>query len=101
MPTKKKYAANWQKRRREYLIGIHYTCEHCGVRRDQVVVNRHGKMDGAGIQVHHPNGDTENPDAILIALCESCHQKDEWRMRRREDREAELTMQSVGRWYDQ
>jgi hypothetical protein len=42
--------------------------------------------------MHHPNGDPENPDAEMIAVCASCHMK----LHRKPDNDGKMPPQKQG-----
>ena len=64
---KSKYPDNWNKIARECKEVAGWKCINCGV----------GHMEdgtmGSCLTVHHPDLDTENPEARIDALCARCH----------------------------
>lgn len=75
------YNKNWyhpnffKKQRKACLEEANYTCQECGKKQGDTYTSRRGRESKVVIQIHHPNNDRENPNAILVALCKSCHLK--------------------------
>lgn len=63
-----------------------WACEDCGIAH-----MADGTM-GSCLTVHHPNCDTENPDAETIALCARCHLKAERILRYEEKHKNQLRL---------
>jgi len=75
------YADNYLKRRLEVLLRAEGRCEHtidgkpCPNRLGTFKISRSHQPYFEQLYMHHPNGDPENPDAEMIAVCASCHMK--------------------------
>jgi len=64
---KKKYPPNWEENARACKEAAGWKCTKCGRE------HRSDGTMGSVLTVHHPDRDTENPDARLVALCARCH----------------------------
>lgn len=64
------YPENWQELARAAKEKADWKC---GIAQGTECIGLKGKIM---LTVHHPNGDTENPDAVLVALCQTCPLKD-------------------------
>jgi len=70
----KPYADNYYVRRDILRDLFDWTCQQCGRKHGQLREKKKGKgYCKVRVQVHHPDRDTENPDARLILLCDLCH----------------------------
>lgn len=65
----KNYPANWPDLAFDCKTASGWKCEQCGIGH-----MADGTM-GSCLTVHHPDCDTGNPEAVLIALCARCHLK--------------------------
>jgi len=74
------YPENWGELARAAKERAQYRCEWCGIAQGTEVIGQKGKAYRIMLTVHHPNGDTENPDAELVALCQTCHLRDDAKM---------------------
>jgi hypothetical protein len=71
------YPPNWKDLARAAKERAGWRCEWCGIAQGTEVIGLKGKPYQIMLTVHHPNADTENPDALLIALCQPCHLRDD------------------------
>lgn len=79
MPIDKtKYPDNWDEMARACKERAGWKCEEC-----EIGHMADGTM-GSCLTVHHPDMDTENPDARLEALCARCHLKADRELRKAE-----------------
>lgn len=82
------YAENFPERSQALKEAMNWTCEWCGRKHGeentpdmvQLVLKhckqrKRRKKRKVVVVAHHPNFDTENPDAELIILCRACHGK--------------------------
>jgi hypothetical protein len=69
------YAANHQERREQAIQETDNHCSSCKTLLGQVKVSRRHRLWFDYGQLHHPNGDPENPDALVEILCASCHMR--------------------------
>lgn len=67
------YPDNWEDIALEAKIAADWTCQHCGVRRGDRQINRHGLLRRVVLTAAHLNHDPWNPDAQLEVLCWPCH----------------------------
>ena len=75
---KQEYADNFRKRARQRKKQVGWRCEKCHRKRGEVIqptLMAVKKSKKIVVIAHHPNYDTENPDAELIILCRACHGK--------------------------
>lgn len=70
---KKPYADNFPVRRDIRRDLVDNKCEHCRRAYKSIYIGKKGKECKIILIAHHPNNDTENPDAELIILCRACH----------------------------
>src|SRR5260221_13327337 len=71
------YPENWAELARAAKERANWCCEWCGIAQGTECMSLKGKPYRIMLTVHHPNGDTENPDAQLVALCQTCHLRDD------------------------
>lgn len=71
-----KYPVNWDDIAYRKKDAAGWKCEKCGI------PHMFDGTMGSCITVHHPNLDTENPDAETEVLCARCHLKAESRLRK-------------------
>src|SRR6266567_4770925 len=78
----KLYAANYAQRRIETLNRSGGRCENilanekrCPVRLGDWRITHSYQLQFEQLLIHHPNGDPENPDAEMIAVCWACHMR--------------------------
>jgi hypothetical protein len=78
----KLYAENYAQRRIETLNRSGGRCENilangkrCPVRWGDWRITRSHQLQFEQLLIHHPNGDPENPDAEMIAVCWACHMR--------------------------
>lgn len=74
---KLKYPPNWKEMARGCKERAGWCCEWCGSAHGMERIGARGKPYKVILTVHHPDGDTENPDARIIALCQACHLRDD------------------------
>jgi hypothetical protein len=71
-----RYPANWDEMSKACKDRAGWCCEHCGVEHGALCIGEvHGKEYQTAIAACHPNNDTDNPNAVLIALCKACHMR--------------------------
>ena len=71
------YPENWAELARAAKERAGWKCEWCGIAQGTECMSLKGKPYKIMLTVHHPNGDTSNPDALLVALCQTCHLRDD------------------------
>lgn len=94
------YPADWRRIAEEKKAAVDWTCEECGRPCRKPGENVEEFMDRVGpifrdhgrdlpvdemydhpqrytLTVHHPDGDTSNPDARLEILCAPCHMRED------------------------
>ena len=71
------YPENWAELARAAKERARWKCEWCGIAQGTEVIWAKGKPYRIMLTVHHPNNDTANPDAVLVALCQPCHLRDD------------------------
>lgn len=77
----KLYAANYAQRREETFIRATGQCENIlngerrPVRAGDWRVTRSKQLQFEQLIIHHVNSDQENPDAVMIATCWTCHMR--------------------------
>ena len=78
----KLYAYNYQQRREETFNRAGGQCENilangerCPVKLGQWRITHSKQLQFEQLIIHHPNGDPENPDAEMIAICWACHMR--------------------------
>lgn len=64
-----KYPPNWFDLALECKNAAGWKCQKCGIG------HMEDKTMGSCLTVHHPHGDTGNPEAEMVALCARCHLK--------------------------
>jgi hypothetical protein len=76
----KLYANNYQERREETFLRAGGQCENtlangerCPVRLGDWRITRSKQLQFEQLLIHHPNGDPENPNAGMLAVCWACH----------------------------
>lgn len=74
------YPENWAPMASAAKEKAGWKCEWCGIAQGTECIGLKGRPYKIMLTVHHPNGDTENPDALLVALCQTCHLKDDAQM---------------------
>lgn len=71
-----RYPANWDKMALECKERAQWQCQHCGAMRDEKRIGVvSGKEYTVVIAACHENHDPENPEAVLISLCQACHMR--------------------------
>jgi hypothetical protein len=77
------YPSDWKLRAAACLARAGYRCEDCGVPHGVLRVGKKSKSPYI-VYLHaaHVNHDPENPQAVLKALCPSCHMKHDRRTER-------------------
>lgn len=76
--NQKKYHRGWKKRSYAYRESVGWKCERCGVHHLDIAIGQQSKRPYTVIiQAHHPDHDTMNPKARLVALCQACHLRDD------------------------
>lgn len=71
-----RYPPNWPEMALACKVRAVWQCEHCGVEHGALCIGTvHGKEYKTAIAACHPNNDTDNPNAVLLALCKACHMK--------------------------
>ena len=81
------YPPNWKEIAKACKDAANWQCEWCQVKHGDIRTNIKGKLYPVILTVHHPDGDTDNPNAQLIALCQACHLRDDAPMHARHARE--------------
>lgn len=78
----KLYASNYWQRREEIFIRSGGQCENilptgerCTVKLGDLRITRSRQLQFEQLLIHHPNGDPENPDAEMLAVCWACHMR--------------------------
>ncbi len=74
---KPQYPPNWKAMALECKRRANFCCEWCGIAQGTERMSAKGKPYKVVLTVHHPHGDTLNPDALIIALCQICHLRDD------------------------
>lgn len=74
---KKLYADNFRFRSELLKELLDRTCQCCHRKEKTEYLGKKGKTCKIVLIAHHPNGDTENPDAELVILCRACHGKEQ------------------------
>jgi len=76
------YAENYQQRREETFLRACGRCENlldngerCPVKFGDLRITRSHQLQFEQLLIHHVNGDPENPDAMMIAICWACHMR--------------------------
>lgn len=75
------YADNYAERRQEALLRSEGRCENnkdgqrCSHRLGTFRISHSHNAYFEQLLIHHPNSDPGNPDAVMIAVCASCHMK--------------------------
>lgn len=87
------YPENWQEMARAAKERANWRCEWCGIAQGTEVIGARGKPYKIFLTVHHPNGDTHNPDAVIVALCQPCHLRDDAAMHAQHARETHFRKQ--------
>jgi hypothetical protein len=79
---KKLYAPNLPQRRIETFIRAEGRCENilsngqrCPVSLGHTRITHSGNMQFEELLIHHINGDPENPDSEMLAVCWACHMR--------------------------
>ena len=77
------YPADWKLRAAACLSRAGYRCEDCGIPHGVLRIGKKSKSPYI-VYLHaaHVNHDPENPQAVLKALCPSCHMKHDRRTER-------------------
>lgn len=76
MPWKRNlYPENWEAMSHACKERAGWKCEHCGVAEGEMRLSQTGNPYTVHLVAAHVNHDPENPDAVLIALCNACHFK--------------------------
>ena len=93
-----RYPANWEELALECKRRAGWRCEYCGVRHGEKRIGRiHGTEYTVVLAACHVHHDPENPDAVLIGLCQACHLRHDGvqhgRTRKRNQRQAERARQ--------
>lgn len=88
------YHPNFFKRRATCLKKAKYTCQNCNKKQGDLHISETGNVSKIILQAHHPNNDRTNSRAILVALCKTCHLKEDGAVhkitRKRKKREDEI-----------
>ena len=78
----KLYAPNYPERREEIFVRSGGQCENilpdgerCPVKLGDLRITRSRHLQFEELLIHHPNGDPENPDADMLAVCWACHMR--------------------------
>ena len=78
----KLYADNYQERREQTFLRAAGQCENildngerCPVKLGDLRITRSHQLQFEQLLIHHVNGDPENPDAEMIAICWACHMR--------------------------
>jgi hypothetical protein len=71
--NKDDYHPNFPERALARKKRVKYTCEHCGIRQGEELINAYGKPYKAVMSAAHVNHDPRNGRAKLIILCQRCH----------------------------
>jgi hypothetical protein len=78
----KLYAPNYQQRREETFNRADGRCENkladgerCPVSLGDWRITHSHQLQFEQLLIHHPNGDPENPDAEMMAVCWACHMR--------------------------
>ena len=78
----KLYAPNYPERREEIFVRSGGQCENiladgerCTVKLGDLRITRSHQLQFEELLIHHPNGDPENPDADMLAVCWACHMR--------------------------
>jgi hypothetical protein len=78
----KLYAENYQERREQIFLRAGGRCENlldngerCPVRLGDWRITHSKQLQFEQLIIHHPNGDPENPDAEMVAICWACHMR--------------------------
>lgn len=78
----KLYASNYQQRREETFTRSGGQCENtlangerCPVKLGDWRITHSYQLQFEQLIIHHVNGDPENPDAVMIAICWACHMR--------------------------
>lgn len=88
MPVQRSlYPPNWPEIARAVKEAAGWRCHWCGVKHGDIRTGPTGRTYSVVLSVHHPNGDTLNPDAELIPLCSRCHLRDDVLLHLRHARE--------------
>jgi hypothetical protein len=76
------YADNYQERREQTFLRACGRCENildngerCPVKLGDWRITHSKQLQFEQLLIHHVNGDPENPDAEMIAICWSCHMR--------------------------
>jgi hypothetical protein len=69
------YAPNHRERRRQALAATDDHCSQCGALLGQVKLSRRKRLWHDVGQLHHPDGNPEDPRARVEILCASCHMR--------------------------
>lgn len=71
-----RYPANWNELSRACKEQSGWICQQCGIRHGERRIGiTHGNEYKVFLAACHVNHDPENPDAVLVALCQACHLK--------------------------
>jgi len=81
------YPPNWEAMALAAKEKANWCCEWCGVAHGTERTSLKGNPYKVFLTVHHPDGDTENPNARIVALCQTCHLRDDVAMHVRHARE--------------
>ena len=76
---KSKYPKNWNEIAKRVKDAAGWKCVACGVG------HLEDKTMGSCLTVHHPNRDTWNDGAEMVALCARCHLKADRELRNMDD----------------
>jgi len=71
--NKENYHPNFPDRALARKKQVKYTCEQCGVKQGDELINAYGKPYKAVVAAAHVNHDPQNARAKLIILCHRCH----------------------------
>jgi hypothetical protein len=71
------YAPNHRRRREQALLDSEGRCSNPACRKwlGRMKLSRNYNLCFDLGHLHHPNGDPENPDAVVQILCDSCHMR--------------------------
>lgn len=98
------YPRRWRAIAKALKEAKEWTCEHCGAKRGEEQVNRHGERVPVQIGVAHLDHDPWNVHARLAVLCRRCHIRYDVRDRRRKQvmmqiARGQLVLPGLRSWY--
>jgi hypothetical protein len=87
------YPPNWKEMSLQCKQRARFCCEWCGIAQGTERTSRQGKPYKVVLTVHHPHGNTLDPDALIVALCQVCHLRDDAPMHAKHARETRGKME--------